>query len=67
MLYWLSEQLVQLDPGFGVFRYLTLRVILGLLTALLLSLFCGPFLITWLERYRVTHPYSGDRPKRHEH
>lgn len=66
MLYWLSEHLAALDPGFAVFRYLTLRTILGLLTALLLALFCGPFLIRWLGRYRVMHPYSGDRPKRHE-
>ena len=66
MLYWLSERLVELDPGFAVFRYLTLRTILGLLTALLLSLFCGPFLIRYLERYRVTHSYTGDRPGCHE-
>lgn len=65
MLYWLTEQLVELDPGFTVFRYLTLRTILGLLTALLLSLLCGPFLIRWLDRYQVMHPYAGTRPDAH--
>ena len=65
MLYWLSDVLVQVDAGFGVFRYLTLRIIMAMLTALLLSLLCGPLLIRWLERYQVTHAYSGDRPATH--
>ena len=42
MLVWLAEYLTQYYSGFNVFSYLTLRAILGILTALLLSLYFGP-------------------------
>ena len=38
MLLLLAEYLQQFHTGFGVFQYLTLRGILGVLTALALSL-----------------------------
>ena len=38
MLMWLSEQLLFLDPGFGVFQYLTLRAILAACSAMLISM-----------------------------
>ena len=47
MLLLLAEYLQQFHTGFGVFQYLTLRGILGVLTALALSLWLeGPELIS---------------------
>ncbi|MHB1643992.1 MAG: phospho-N-acetylmuramoyl-pentapeptide-transferase, partial [Acidithiobacillus sp.] len=45
MLYALFMQLGSLYHGFYVFQYLTLRGVLATLTALVLSLFIGPFFI----------------------
>jgi phospho-N-acetylmuramoyl-pentapeptide-transferase len=45
MLFWLAEQLKEHIHGFGVFQYLTLRAILGVLTALGISLIFGPWFI----------------------
>ncbi len=42
MLLLLAEYLQQFYKGFAVFQYLTLRGILGVLTALVLSLCYGP-------------------------
>jgi len=38
MLFWLAEQLKEHIHGFGVFQYLTLRAILGVLTSLCIAL-----------------------------
>ena len=38
MFYWLSQQLAEIHTGFGVFGYITLRSILGALTALVSSI-----------------------------
>lgn len=48
MLVELFEALSAHYGGFGVFRYLTLRSVLGALTALLLTLAVGPAAIRWL-------------------
>ena len=45
MLVYLAEYLAQFDPGFNVFQYLTLRAILGVLTALIISFMVGPVMI----------------------
>ena len=45
MLLKLTEWLTVWDPGFAVFQYLTLRAILGVLTALAISLLVGPMMI----------------------
>ena len=45
MLVWLAEYLQQFHSGFGVFQYLTLRGILGVLTALLISFIFGPWIL----------------------
>ncbi len=42
MLVWLFDFLSDFYSGFGVFQYLTLRSILGLLTALFIALWTGP-------------------------
>lgn len=53
MLVWLAEYLTQYYSGFNVFSYLTLRAILGILTALFISLYFGPKLIRALQRMQI--------------
>ena len=53
MLIYLAEYLTRVHSGFNVFGYLTLRAILGALTALVLSFAMGPFLIQRLSMRRV--------------
>ena len=50
MFEYLGTVLVDIDPGFDVLRYLTVRTIGGTVTALLLSIFLGPKLIDWLQK-----------------
>jgi len=45
MLVYLADYLSQFNSGFNVFQYLTLRAILGVLTALLMSFIIGPMMI----------------------
>jgi len=65
MLLALTEWLIQFDPGFAVFRFLTLRAILGVLTALLMALLIGPFVIRRLARARVGQFVRDDGPETH--
>ena len=45
MLLYLTDYLMNFDSGFRVFQYLTLRAILGALTALIISFIVGPVMI----------------------
>ena len=65
MLLWLSQLLSEHISGFQVFSYLTLRAILGVLTALLLSLWIGPSLIRLLTSYRVGQTVRDNGPQSH--
>ena len=65
MLIWLTEYLAQYHTGFNVFQYQTLRVILGVLTALFIALFVGPFLIRRLGEYQIGQSVRSDGPKTH--
>lgn len=65
MLLWLSEYLTQYYSGFNVFQYITLRTILGALTALLLALLVGPALIGYLGKYNVGQVIRDDGPESH--
>ena len=65
MLIWLTEYLAQFHSGFNVFQYLTLRVILGVLTALFISLFVGPSLIKRLTIYQIGQSVRSDGPSSH--
>ncbi|MBI5447871.1 MAG: phospho-N-acetylmuramoyl-pentapeptide-transferase [Gammaproteobacteria bacterium] len=65
MLLWLSTLLSQFYHGFHVFQYLTLRVILSILTALLIALMCGPGLIRYLTRYQIGQAVRHDGPQTH--
>ena len=65
MLYWLFENLAELDSGFSVFSYITLRTILGALTALPISLLLGPWFIRRLVRQQIGQPIRKLGPESH--
>ena len=65
MLLELTEFLTRFHTGFGVFQYLTLRAILGVLTALAISLIVGPPLIRRLGEYRIGQTVRDDGPESH--
>ncbi|MBV9576087.1 MAG: phospho-N-acetylmuramoyl-pentapeptide-transferase [Gammaproteobacteria bacterium] len=65
MLLWLSVWLANYFHFFHVFQYLTLRAILGTLTALLLALLLGPSIIRQLSSHRVGQIVRDDGPQTH--
>ena len=65
MLLILADYLQQFHSGFNVFRYLTLRGILGTLTALLISLLIGPLMIRRLTSYKIGQNVRDDGPETH--
>lgn len=65
MLLWLSEYLVQYHTGFNVFQYLTLRTILGALTALLAGFLIGPWMIRHLTFRQIGQTVRDDGPLSH--
>ncbi len=65
MLYSLFEYLTQFYSGFNLFQYLTFRSILGVLTALVISLVVGPPMIRYLSRYNIGQNVRDDGPESH--
>lgn len=65
MLVWLAEYLTQYYSGFNVFSYLTLRAILAVITALLVSLYWGPKLIRYLQKMQIGQTVRDDGPESH--
>ena len=65
MLLYLTDYLARFDSAFNVFQYLTLRAILGVLTALLISFLVGPAMIRRLSRYKVGQTVRDDGPETH--
>lgn len=65
MLVWLAEYLTQYYSGFNVFSYLTFRAILGVLTAMSLSLYFGPKLIRYLQKMQIGQTVRDDGPESH--
>jgi phospho-N-acetylmuramoyl-pentapeptide-transferase len=65
MLLWLTSYLAQYDSGFTVFEYLTVRGILGVLTALLISLLIGPYVIRRLNYHQIGQVVRDDGPQSH--
>ncbi|NOR42724.1 MAG: phospho-N-acetylmuramoyl-pentapeptide-transferase [Gammaproteobacteria bacterium] len=61
----LAEYLQQFDNGFAVFQYITLRAILGTITALVLSLVIGPYMIRKLSSYKIGQQVRDDGPQSH--
>src|SRR5690606_653327 len=65
MLVWLFEWLSQYVKVLSVFQYLTLRGILGVLTALVISLVLGPAMIRKLSFYQIGQSVRSDGPQSH--
>jgi phospho-N-acetylmuramoyl-pentapeptide-transferase len=65
MLLLITEFLQQFHSGFSVFQYLTLRAILGAITALVLSLIIGPPMIRRLSTYKIGQQVRNDGPQSH--
>ena len=62
MLLSLAQWLQSLSPDFGffrVFQYLTFRAVMAAMTALLIGLIGGPFVIRYLTRLKVGQPVRG--------
>ena len=59
---WLTDNVY---TGFNVFQYLTFRGILGVLTALLISLIIGPVMIRRLSHYQIGQQIREDGPRSH--
>ena len=65
MLLYLTQYLSQFESGFNVFNYLTMRAILGALTALVLSFVIGPRMIKKLSVNQLGQPVRDDGPDTH--
>lgn len=65
MLVYLAEYLTQFSSGFSVFQYLTLRAILGILTALMISFMVGPVMIRRLTHHQIGQVVRNDGPQSH--
>jgi phospho-N-acetylmuramoyl-pentapeptide-transferase len=65
MLLYLTNYLSQFESGFNVFSYLTMRAILGALTALVLSFVIGPRMISKLSNNQLGQPVREDGPETH--
>ena len=65
MLLWLFEQLADYNSSFQVVRYLTLRSLLSLLTALTIGLVLGPVMIRKLQALKYGQAVSSFAPENH--
>jgi phospho-N-acetylmuramoyl-pentapeptide-transferase len=65
MLFWLTNYLTQIFSSFQVFQYLSVRGILGVLTALVLSLLIGPYVIRKLNYQQIGQVVRDDGPQSH--
>jgi phospho-N-acetylmuramoyl-pentapeptide-transferase len=65
MLSYLLARLITLDSFFNVFRYITVRTGLALVTAFLIVVVLGPGTIRRLARFKLGQPIREDGPKNH--
>ncbi len=67
MLYWLLYQkLYPFFPPFRIFRFLTFRTAFASLTAMLIALFIGPYVIRKLRDFQIGQYIREDGPKSHQ-
>jgi len=57
--------LSSLDTGFSVLSYLTVRAVFSMITALLITLFLGKWIISKLQQYQIGQVIRGDGPESH--
>ncbi len=65
MLLWLAQELSENVSAFNVFNYITLRVVLAMLSALLISFLLGPPIIRKLVIYKIGQAVREDGPSSH--
>ncbi len=65
MLLWLAEYLQQFNTGFSVVNYLSVRAIFATLTALIIALWFGPYVIRTLQKNQIGQSVRDDGPKSH--
>jgi phospho-N-acetylmuramoyl-pentapeptide-transferase len=65
MLLFLAEYLTEYVSGFNLFTYITMRAILGALTALVISLVLGPIMIRHLSVRQIGQTVRQDGPITH--
>ncbi|MGP1931181.1 MAG: phospho-N-acetylmuramoyl-pentapeptide-transferase [Arsenophonus sp. ET-YP4-MAG3] len=65
MLIWLAEYLIGYFSGFNLFFYLTFRAIISLLTSLIIALWMGVYLISFLKKIQVGQIVRNEGPKSH--
>ena len=65
MLLLLTNYLAEINSGFTVFQYLTVRGIFSILTALLISLIIGPYMIRRLNYHQIGQVVRDDGPETH--
>ena len=65
MFEYLGTVLVDIDPGFDVLRYLTVRTLGGTVTGLLISILLGPAIIKSLKSIQFQQHVRVDGPKSH--
>jgi phospho-N-acetylmuramoyl-pentapeptide-transferase len=65
MLYHLLYPLHELISFFNVFRYITIRTVYAILTALLISFVIGPWIIEKLRSFQMRQVVREDVPSRH--
>ena len=67
MLYWLLyEKLFPFFHPFRIFRYLTFRTVFASLTALLIAMFIGPYVIQKLREFQIGQYIREEGPKSHQ-
>lgn len=65
MIYHILYSLHEYHSFFNVFRYITLRTVYAILTALILCLIIGPYMIEFLKRYQIGQYVREDGPRHH--
>lgn len=66
MLYYLLLPLRDLLSGLNLFRYITFRAAWAAITALIISLFVGPYIIRKLQDLQIGEEIRSDGPKSHQ-
>ena len=65
MLLYLTDYLAEFYSPFGVFQYITLRSVMAVLTALMISFVFGPYVIRRLSYQSAGQPIRDDGPETH--
>ena len=65
MIYYILYSLHDYYSFFNVFRYITLRTVYAVMTALILCLIIGPYMIELLKKYQIGQYVRNDGPSHH--